>query len=137
MGSIINLERFVDRPKETKGSITRKRGSGKLYVDFYYHGVRIVKTTGQDDTPENWQKARKWLDRAMERIGDGTFVFAEAFPGAPAEEKAFHARLEGWEYTPDPQDVLFGESGCGSLFAKIGINIGLLHPRISVPYRIW
>jgi len=109
LGTIINLERFVERPEETKGSITRKRGSKKLYVDFYYHGVRIVKTTGLDDTQENREKAQKWLDRVIERIENGSFVFAEAFPGASAEEKAFHALREGWEYAPGPQDVLFGD----------------------------
>jgi len=109
LGTIINLERFVERPEETKGSITRKRGSKKLYVDFYYHGVRIVKTTGLDDTQENREKAQKWLDRVIERIENGSFVFAEAFPGASAEEKAFHALREGGEYAPGPQDVLFGD----------------------------
>jgi integrase len=113
VGTIINFERFVDRPEETKGSITRKSGSKKLYVDFYYHGARIVKTTGMDDTQENREKAQKWLDRVMERIENGTFVFAEAFPGAPAEEKAFHAQHEGWEYAPEPQDVLFGDYTSG------------------------
>ncbi len=89
MGTIINLKQFVDSSKEIKGSVTRKLGSTKLYVDFYYHGVRIVKTTGLYDTPANEQKARKWLDRAMEKIENGTFVFAEAFPGASANEKNF------------------------------------------------
>lgn len=109
MGTIINLKQFVDSSRETKGSVTRKRGSTKLYVDFYYHGTRIVKTTGIDDTPENEQKARKWLDRAMEKIDNGTFVFAEAFPGASANEKGFHSQREGWAYAPSPHDVLFGD----------------------------
>ena len=55
------------------------------------------------------QKARKWLDRAIGRIESETFVFAEAFPGASTQEKAFHAKREGWEYAPKPQDVLFGD----------------------------
>ena len=35
--------------------------------------------------------------------------FAKAFPGASAKEKAFHAQLEGRDYRPEPQDVLFGD----------------------------
>lgn len=109
MGTVIEFERFVDRPKETKGSVAKKPGSTKLYVDFRYHGVRIVKTTGLNDTLENRQKTREWLDRAMGKIEARTFVFAEAFPGASAEEKAFHAQREGWVYAPGPHDVLFGD----------------------------
>jgi integrase len=109
VGKIISIQRSIDKPKDKGGRIRKKPGSKKLYVDFYYHGVRIVKTTGLDDTPENEDKAREWLDRAMEKIEDGTFAFAEAFPGASVEEKAFHSKKEGWEYAPAPQDVLFGE----------------------------
>ena len=109
MGTVINFERFLDKTKKSRGSVARKRGSNRLYVDFYYHGVRVVKSTGLDNTPENEQKVKEWLDRAIERIEKGIFVFAEAFPGASAKEKAFHAQVEGWDYKPDPQDVLFGD----------------------------
>jgi len=49
--TIINLNPYLDRSAERKGSVTTKRGSKKLYVDFYYHGVRIVKSTGLEDNP--------------------------------------------------------------------------------------
>ena len=113
LGTVIELAKFVDRPKETKGSVVKKPGSNRLYVDFRYHGVRIVKTTGLNDTPKNQQKARKWLDRAIGKIESGTFVFSEAFPGASTQEKAFHAKREGWKYAPKPQDVLFGDYTSG------------------------
>ena len=71
--------------------------------------MRIVKSTGLDDTPKNIEKARSWLDRAMEKIEKDKFVFAEAFPGASAAEKAFHAEREGWEFKPDSCDVLFND----------------------------
>lgn len=107
MATVLHFNRFVDKSETKKGKVTKKPGSKKLYVDFYYHGVRIVKSTGLDDTPENLEKARNWLDRAIEKIEKGTFVFTEAFPGASADEKAFHAQREGWEYKPEPGDVLF------------------------------
>jgi len=107
VATILNLERFVKKSTEKKSGISRKPGSNKLYVDFRYHGVRIVKSTGLDDTLENEEKAQVWVDRQKEKIANGTFVFAEAFPGASTKEKAFHAKLEGWDYKLEPQDALF------------------------------
>lgn len=107
MATVINLDRFVKNCPNKKSGVSRKPGSNKLYVDFRYHGVRIVKSTGLDDTPENEKKAQLWVERQKEKIAKGTFVFAEAFPGASAKEKAFHAQLEGRDYRPQPQDVLF------------------------------
>ena len=109
VATILNLERFVKKSTEKKSGISRKPGSNKLYVDFRYHGVRIVKSTGLDDTPENEAKAQVWVDRQKEKIANGTFVFAEAFPGASTKEKAFHAKLEGWDYKLEPQDALFAD----------------------------
>jgi integrase len=82
MVTVLNFNRFADKPDKKKGKITKKRGSKELYVDFYYHGKRIVKSTGLEDSTKNFKKARNWLDRAIEKIDRGTFVFAEAFPGA-------------------------------------------------------
>ena len=78
-----------------------------MYVDFNYNGVRIEKSTGLDDTHDNCHTARQWLDRQIEKIDSGKFVFAEAFPGASEEENFFHAAREGWEYRPEPHNVLF------------------------------
>jgi len=91
------------------GRVARKRGTSKLYVDFSYNGVRIEKSTGLDDTPEHFEKIRAWLDRQMAKVESGTFRFAEAFPGASDEEKAFHAVREGWEFHSEPRDVILGE----------------------------
>ena len=109
MATILDFNQFFDKPEKKKGKVTKKPGSKKLYVDFYYHGARIVKSTGLDDTPKNIEKARSWLDRAMERIDKGKFVFSEAFPGASAAEKVFHAEREGWEFKPESCDVMFND----------------------------
>jgi len=103
----IALEEEVGLLVKQAGRVARKNGSRKLYVDFYYNGVRLEKSTGLDDTPDNWRIARQWLDRQLEKIEARKFVFAEAFPGASEEEKAFHAAREGWEYRPEPHNVLF------------------------------
>ncbi len=107
MATILDFNKNFGEMPEKKSGVSRKPGSNKLYVDFRYHGVRIVKSTGLDDTPENEEKAQAWVNRQKEKIANGSFVFAEAFPGASAEEKAYHAKLEGWDYKPKPQDILF------------------------------
>src|SRR3972149_4571729 len=111
MGKLVPFSKVpIDLSKnELPGSVTRKKGSKKLYVSFYYNGVRIVKSTGLNDTPANARKMREWLERQLDKIADKSFVFAEAFPGASDEEKAFHSAREGWEYRPEPRNVLFGD----------------------------
>ena len=99
----------VHEASSAEGAVRLKNGSKKLYVDFYYHGVRIVKSTGLDNTPGNWLQAEAILTGLLRRKAEGTLVFAKAFPGAPEAEKAFHARREGWEYTPEPHNVVFAD----------------------------
>ena len=94
-------------PVKQAGRVTRKSGSKKLYVDFVYNDVRLEKSTGLSDTIGNRRIAGQWLDRQIDKIKKGAFIFAEVFPGASEEEKAFHAAREGWEYKPEPHNVLF------------------------------
>ena len=99
---------FFDNQEKKQGTIIRKPGTRKLYFLFYYFNRRVEKTTGMNDTPANRQKARVWLDRQIEKRDAGKLVFAEAFPGASEDEKAYFAKLEGWQYAPEPRDILFG-----------------------------
>lgn len=108
MATVIEFKRPDLKPEE-KGSVRRKKGSKKLYVDFYYYGIRIVKSTGLNDTPQNYARAREWLDRNLEKISNGTFAFAEAFPGASQKEKEFFAQKEGLNFCPEPRQILFGD----------------------------
>jgi len=109
MGRLISITDTVELKKGALGSIKRKSGSKNLYVDFHYFGRRIEKSSGMADTPKNSAIVREWLDRQVERIAKGTFVFADAFPNASEEEKRFFATLEGRVYSPEPKDVLFGD----------------------------
>jgi integrase len=109
MATILQFNQLNAKPEKREGSIRKKKGSDKLYVDFHYHGVRIVKSTGLADTPSNRIKAREWLNRNLEKIANGTFVFAQAFPGGSGKEKEFFALKEGWNYSPEPRQILFGE----------------------------
>jgi integrase len=107
VATILDLKEYAKETKTKNSGITRKPGSNKLYVDFRYNGVRIVKSTGLDDTPTNYEKAQDWIDQQKEKIVNGTFIFAKAFPGASPKEKAFHAKFENWEYKVEPRDILF------------------------------
>jgi integrase len=91
------------------GAIKRRKTSEKLYVDFYYFGVRVTKSTGLDDTPQNRDKVRLFLDNSMKKIEERTFRFADAFPGATRKEKKFFTELEGQQFNPEPQHVNFGD----------------------------
>lgn len=102
----LDLQIFDTRRNE--GRIARKRGSRKLYLDFFYHGVRIERSTGLDDTSKNRIKAQAMLDRILEMKSEGTLEFARLFPGASEEEKEFHTMLEKGEYAPTPKGVTFG-----------------------------
>jgi len=99
----------LDGPAKEIGSVKRRKDSKKLYVDFYYFGRRIIRSTELNDTPANERRVRDFLNRIMERIKEGTFKFAEAFPGATKKEKAFFTKLEGREYRPEPHQLKFGE----------------------------
>jgi integrase len=99
----------LDAPVLKQGNIKRRKGSKKLYVDFYYFGKRITRSTELDDTQDNEMKVREFLKRTMERIESGTFKFTEAFPGASEAEKEYFTQREGREYRPEPHQVLFGE----------------------------
>ena len=99
---------ITDKPRKYEGRVANKRGTKKLYVDFFYHSQRIEKSTGLDDTPQNRLKAERLLATLLEQKQHGTLEFAKVFPGASEEEKEFHTRLERGEYAPDARGVTFG-----------------------------
>lgn len=105
----VNSAVSLHEPLSRGGAIKRRSGSEKLYVDFYYFGNRVTKSTGLDDTPQNREKVRLFLDKIMHKIEERTFRFADAFPGATRKEKKFFTELEGQQFNPEPQHVFFGE----------------------------
>jgi integrase len=109
MGRLISIGDVIELKKGARGSIKNKSGSKMLYVDFAYLGERLERSSGIPDTPKNRTLLREWLDRQMDKIDMGTFVFAEAFPNASDEEKRYFAKLEGRVYHSDPRDVIFGD----------------------------
>lgn len=106
INTALDLEIFDNHRNE--GRIARKSGSRKLYLDFFYHGVRIERSTGLDDNPSNRIRAEAMLDKILVMKKEGALEFAKLFPGASEEEKEFHSRLEKGEYTPTPKTITFG-----------------------------
>jgi integrase len=108
MKQLPHLDALIfDNEEKKQGSIIRKAGSRKLYILFYYFSKRVEKSTGLNDTKKNREKVRLWLDRIIERRDVGKLIFAEAFPGSSDNEKSYFAKLEGWQYAPEPRDILF------------------------------
>lgn len=107
IASAVDLE--ILEVRKNDGRIARKSGSRKLYLDFFYHGIRIEKSTGLDDTLGNRVKAEALLKRILELKKEGSLEFAKLFPGASEEEKKFHTIIEKGEYAPTPKGVYFGE----------------------------
>ena len=95
--------------KRNEGRIANKRGTKKLYFDFFYHGIRIEKSTGLNDDSANRRKAEAMLEQILKMKNEGTLEFAKLFPGASEVEKEFHTRIEKGEYAPTPKAVTFGD----------------------------
>ena len=57
--------------------------TGKLYIDFFYRGVRCREQTDLIHTSENRKKVERLLTAAERAIADGSFVYANFFPGSP------------------------------------------------------
>ena len=108
ISAALDLQVFENKPRN-EGRIARKSGSRKLYLDFFYNGVRIERSTGWDDTPENRRRAEKVLEQILAMKKEGTLEFAKLFPGASEEEKEFHTKIEKGEYAPTPKAVTFGD----------------------------
>lgn len=91
------------------GSVRLRPGSSRLWIRFSYHGQRIDKPSGLENTPENVAELEAFLSRVGQAIKAGTFRFGEAFPDAPEEEKEFFGAKEGVEYTKPAAEVTFEE----------------------------
>jgi integrase len=106
--SAASLQIF-DNLNASKGYLLNKPGSRKLYILFYYHGRRVEKSTGVNDTPENRHRVRVWLDRVMLMLDDGRLSFSDIFESASEKDKNWFAQKEHHNYSPGPRDIMIGE----------------------------
>jgi len=69
------------------GSIRSRNGSGKLFLDFRYQGVRCREQTLLDDTAPNRRKLQQLADRVEAEITLGTLDYAQYFPNSKMVER--------------------------------------------------
>lgn len=105
-----------------RGRIAKKGKSPNLYLDFFYHGVRIEKSTGLKDTPENLLKAEAMLRKILEMKKAGTLEFGKIFPKAAPKEIEFHTRLEKADYAPNAKNLTFGHYVRNTWYPTIWAN---------------
>ena len=60
---------------------------GSLFFDFRFRGMRCREYTKLQDTPANRKRMQKVLDRIEQAIADGTFQYADFFPGSALVRK--------------------------------------------------
>ena len=64
------------------GNVRVRKETGKLYLDFHYHGVRCREQTSLPDTAANRKKVQNLLERVEAKILLGEFDYASFFPGS-------------------------------------------------------
>lgn len=69
------------------GSVRVRPGSGRLFLDFRYQGLRCREQTRLTDTKSNRRKAEQLLAQIEKQIDEGTFDYAATFPGSRNIEK--------------------------------------------------
>ncbi len=62
--------------------VTVRKETGRLVIDFIYQGKRCREQTALPDTPMNRKRAGAVIDRIKSAIAQGTFNYAEFFPGS-------------------------------------------------------
>tara|TARA_R100001129_G_scaffold7775_4_gene5705 strand:+ start:4954 stop:6102 length:1149 start_codon:yes stop_codon:yes gene_type:complete len=69
------------------GSVSARKESGNLFIDFRYKGQRCREQTVLPDTKANRKKVEKLLERIEAEITLGVFDYAKYFPNSPRAEK--------------------------------------------------
>uniref|UniRef100_A0A831UEV1 DUF3596 domain-containing protein n=1 Tax=Geobacter metallireducens TaxID=28232 RepID=A0A831UEV1_GEOME len=95
--------------KPSFGGLYTVKGSKYIYISMNYYKERLRFPTDREDTPENWEELRDFMDKVGERIKRRTFCFAKTFYWLDEKTKAYFTALEGKDYKPEPEHVFFGE----------------------------
>jgi len=112
----ITLKQIQDRERKQPwhskpgfGSLYTMNGSKYIYISMNYFKQRLRFPTDREDTPKNWDEMSDFLEKVGRKIKNRTFVFAKAFYWLDEATKAHFTKLEGSDYKPEPEHVLFGE----------------------------
>jgi integrase len=80
--------------------VVARKETGKLLIDFTYKGVRCREQTALDDTPRNRKLVQGVVDRLVSAIKNGTFVYAEFFPGSSTATRLINRKSPEPESSP-------------------------------------
>nr|WP_298058269.1 site-specific integrase [uncultured Halomonas sp.] len=64
------------------GKVRQRKETGKLYLDFFYQGLRLREQTALKNTPANRKKVEQLLAKVEAKILLDDFDYAEFFPGS-------------------------------------------------------
>ncbi len=68
------------------GRVRARSDNDKLFLDFYFNGVRCREQTALTDTPANRRSVQRLLARIEAEIKAGRFDYGATFPGSPRAE---------------------------------------------------
>ena len=91
------------------GSLYLTGGSKYIYISINYYKQRLRFPTDREDSPKNWDELRDFLADVGRKIANHTFCFAKAFYWLDQKTKEHFSQLEGNDYKPEAEHVLFGE----------------------------
>jgi integrase len=106
------------------GSIRLSDTTGSLFMDFRYGVGRFREYSALADNPTNRKKLQKILDKIEAEIADGSFVYANYFPGSKALKRL--AKLGDAELSPTASSVAVEAVATGSVDVAVAVAVGPL-----------
>lgn len=105
--------------KPSFGSLYTMAGSKYIYISMNYYKQRLRFPTDREDTAKNWDELCQFMEAVGQKIKNRTFCFAKTFYWLDAATKEYFSKLEGNDYKPEPEHVLFGDYAQDWLARKI------------------
>lgn len=91
------------------GSLYLTGGSKYIYISMNYYKQRLRFPTDREDTPKDWDELCDFMAQVGQKIKNRTFSFAKSFYWLDQHTKEHFTKLEGGDYKPEAEHVLFGE----------------------------
>lgn len=95
--------------KPSFGSLYTMNGSKYIYISMNYYKQRLRFPIDREDNPNNWEELCEFMDEVGRKIRNRTFKFAKTFYWLDKATKEHFTKLEGGDYKPEPEHVLFGD----------------------------
>ncbi len=105
--------------KPSFGSLYVMKGSKYIYIGINYFKQRLRFPTDRVDSAKNWDELCDFLDQVGQKIKNRTFCFAKSFYWMDEDTKTHFTQLEGGDYKPAAEHVLFGDFAAEWMKQKI------------------